>query len=42
MGKVVFQGTNEKQVNTNNFSKGLYVVQATFSDGKKVSGKIMK
>ena len=42
MGKVVYHGTNEKQVNTKNFSNGLYVVQATFSDGKKSEGKIMK
>ncbi|MDD4968999.1 MAG: glycosyl hydrolase [Paludibacter sp.] len=42
LGKVVFQGTNEKQVNTRNFSKGIYVVQLTFNDGKKLSRKMMK
>lgn len=42
VGKVVFRGTNEKQVNTKNFSKGMYVVQVTFGNGEKVSGKIMK
>ncbi|MDP4238574.1 MAG: glycosyl hydrolase [Bacteroidota bacterium] len=42
LGKVVYQGTNEKQVNTKNLSKGMYVVQLTFHDGKKLSCKILK
>jgi len=42
LGKVVFQGTNEKQVDTRDFSKGIYVVQLTFIDGRKLSRKIMK
>jgi hypothetical protein len=42
VGKVIFQGTNEKQVNTKNFTKGLYVVQVTFGDGVKQSAKVMK
>jgi len=42
LGKVVFQGTNEKEINTSNFNKGIYIYQLTFNDGKKISGKILK
>jgi len=42
LGKVVFQGNNEKQVNTKNFTKGIYVVQLTFNNGKTTSAKIIK
>jgi hypothetical protein len=42
LGKTVYKGTNEKQVNTKNFSNGIYIIQATFENGKKVSSRIMK
>jgi len=42
LGKVVFKGANEKDVNTSCFNKGIYFVQLTFSDGKKLLRKIMK
>lgn len=42
LGKVVFHGTNERQVNTRDFNKGIYVVRATFENGKRQSEKILK
>ena len=42
LGKLVYHGTNEKQINTVDFSKGVYMVQFTFNDGTKLSGKILK
>jgi len=42
LGKVKFQGTNEKQINSSSFVKGIYVVQLTFTNGKRQSVKIMK
>jgi hypothetical protein len=42
LGKVIFQGTNEKQINCSGFAKGIYVVQLTFTNGKRQSAKIMK
>jgi hypothetical protein len=42
VGKIVFQGTNEKQIDTRNFTKGVYIVQLTFCNGETLSGKIMK
>jgi len=42
LGKVTYHGTNEKQVNTKVYTRGMYIVQVTFNDGKKLSGKIMK
>jgi len=42
LGKTVFHGTNEKRVDTKDFSNGIYIVQLTFDDGRKLSGKIMK
>jgi len=42
LGKLVYHGINEKQINTADFSKGVYVVQLTFTDGTKLSGKILK
>ncbi len=42
IGKVVFEGTNEKTVNTKYFERGLYVVQLTFENGKSLTEKIIK
>ena len=42
LGKVVYRGTNEKSVNTMSFNKGIYVVQVTFDNGKRISSKILK
>lgn len=42
LGKTIYLGTTEKQVNTEKFSKGIYTVQVTFQNGKKLSTKIMK
>ena len=42
LAKTIYQGTSEKQINTHEFSKGIYVVQATFENGRKVSAKIVK
>lgn len=42
VGKVIYLGTNEKQIDTKNFEKGIYIVQLTFDNGKSLSTKIMK
>jgi len=42
VGKTIFLGTNEKQIDTKNFDKGIYVVHLTFTNGKTFSTKIMK
>ena len=42
LGKMVYQGMSEKQIDTKDFKKGTYFVQLTFNDGKKISGKILK
>ncbi len=42
VGKVIYLGTNEKQIDTSNFEKGLYIVQLTFDNGRSKSTKIMK
>ncbi len=42
VGKVIYLGTNEKQIDTKNFEKGIYVLQLTFDNGKSMSTKIMK
>lgn len=42
LGKVVFQGTNEKQIDTKNFDKGIYIVKLTFDNGKSFLTKIIK
>jgi len=42
LGKIIYLGTTEQQINTTKFEKGIYICQLIFSDGKKVSVKIMK
>ena len=42
LGKVVFQGINEKQIDTKNFDKGIYIVKLTFDNGKSFLTKIIK
>ena len=42
LGKIIYLGSTEKQINTTKFEKGIYICQLTFNDGKKVSVKIMK
>lgn len=41
-GRLVFQGTNEKQIDTNHFAKGIYMVQLVFDTNKRMSAKFMK
>jgi len=41
-GMIIYQGTNEKQIDTKQFNNGIYVIQLTFEDGKKLTQKIMK
>ena len=42
LGKIIYQGINEKQIDTKQFNNGIYVIQLTFEDGKKLTQKIMK
>ena len=42
LGKKVFEGTNEKKIDTKNLERGIYVVKLDFDNGKTVSTKIMK
>lgn len=42
IGKVMYEGTSEKQINTCNLEKGIYLVQFTFENGMKQSIKIIK
>lgn len=42
LGKTVFHGINEKQINSSSFNKGIYIIQLTFNNGKTISTKIMK
>jgi len=42
LGKTIYLGTTEKQIDTKKFEKGIYVVQLTFENGKKQSIKVLK
>lgn len=42
LGKVVFQGTDDRHINTSNFAKGIYVIQLVFNNDKRQSMKIIK
>ena len=42
LGKEVYDGKNEKMIDTSNFSKGIYFVQLTFNHGIRKSVSIIK
>jgi len=42
LGKLIYQGTIEKQIDTKSFDKGIYIVQLSFDNGKSFMTKIIK
>jgi len=42
LGKIIYQGTTEKQIDTKGFDKGIYLVHITFVNGRSISTKVIK
>lgn len=42
LGKILYNGTNEKQIDTSTLKKGAYILQLSFLDGKQQTIKILK
>ena len=42
LGKQIFEGTNDKQINTKNLNRGIYIVKLDLENGQTFSTKVMK
>ncbi len=42
LGKIVYQGTTEKQIDTKELNNGIYLVHLTFENGRSISTKVIK
>ncbi|HET9571104.1 MAG TPA: glycosyl hydrolase [Bacteroidales bacterium] len=42
LGRVVYQGTNERQIDTSHFARGVYMVRLVFDNNVSVSTKMIK